>query len=542
MSEEFSSKQIIRGTAITSLLTVLSRILGFFRDLIVAHVFGAGALADAYFVAFRIPNLLRSFVAEGAMSAAFVPIFTTEIKKGPDAAQRAFRSVATFITAVTIVLTIAGVIFADALVSLIAPGFPAPERELCVLLTRIMLPYIIFVSLIAMFNGALTSLKSFGAAAAAQSIMNVVLIFGGIISAFFEQRLGVVVLSVSVFAGGAIQVLFQLPTLRRAGLKLEFGFRNSTPLVRELLALMGPALLGATIYQIIIFTATVLASLLEPGAVSWLFYADRVVQLPIGIFSIALGSVLLPALSENAAAKNSQSFGTNLINSLRFTSFILIPLTFFIFLFAGELVSVLFKRGAFDAYAAKMTAAAIRALSLGIWMVSCQSLLVRARMARRDTITPTVIGCLTLCVNIAASLLLMGEIHGADASFLSSALAAIQHFLLSLLPVANEYGHVGLAAASSLAAAVSMLALLFTVSACEDGINWDGFTIATSRAITAASAAAAGTWYIAPFFPIPLIRVVFCGAIFSLGYLGVSRLIQSQESKEFIKLILTRKQ
>lgn len=540
MSEEFGSKQIIRGTAITSLLTIVSRILGFFRDLIVATIFGAGPLADAYFVAFRIPNLLRSFVAEGAMSAAFVPIFSTELKKGLPAAQTSFSAVAAFLIATTVALTVIGVVFADQLVALIAPGFAAPDRELCILLTRIMLPYIVFVSLIAMFNGALTSLKSFGAAAAAQSIMNVVLIAGGLLSALFEPRTGIIVLSASVFIGGAIQVICQIPTLRKAGLTLSFKWRGTASIIRELLGLMAPALLGATIYQVIIFLATVLASLLEPGAVSWLFYADRVVQLPIGIFSIALGSVLLPALSHNAAANNNRSFAENLINSMRFTSFILIPLTFFIFLFAEEISTLLFERGAFDTHASKMTASAIRALSLGIWSISCQSLLVRACMARRDNVTPTVFGVLTLCVNVCVSLLLMGPIHGHSDSFITRGLQALQSVLYSFLPVAQSYGHVGLASASSVAAGISFIALIISVSVREAEINWDPFVAATSRAIIAGSVAAYLSWIAAHQFPLLSVKILIGALSFAASYGVVAYLIRSQESLELTKLILKK--
>lgn len=537
MSDDFGSKQLIRGTAVTSLLTVVSRILGFFRDLIVALVFGAGPLADAYFVAFRIPNLLRSFVAEGALSSAFVPIFSSESKKSPEAAQLALRSVTTFLILTTTVLAALGILYASQLVDLIAPGFAGDQRNLCIQLTRIMLPYIIFISLIAMINGALTSLKIFGAAAAAQSIMNLVLIAGGIISAFVSPENGVVVLSVSVLAGGVIQVLWQLPALSRAGLTLQTGFVGSGRIIGELLRLMAPALIGATVYQLIIFSATVMASLLEPGAVSWLFYADRIVQLPIGIFSIALGSVLLPALASNMATSDHRSFSDNLLNSLRYTSFILLPLTVLIFFSAPDLIALLFERGAFDSHSSAMTAAAVRALSLGIWAISCQSLLMRAFIARRDNVTPTLLGMLTLSVNVVLSLMLMGPIVTADSSFLARTLGNIQQALYTIAPSSLAYGHVGLALASSAASGISFIVIALVFGRGQQQIGWSVFTRSTLTALLSAVSAGAAGISVASLFPGPVMRLATLGCMFALVYPLVAWLLQSRESREILTLI-----
>lgn len=540
MSEDFGSKQIIRGTAVTSLLTVLSRILGFFRDLIVALVFGAGPIADAYFVAFRIPNLLRSFVAEGALSSAFVPIFSAEARKGNDAAQAALRCVTTFLVLTTITLTIIGIIFAESLVDLIAPGFSPEQRILCVLLTRIMLPYIIFVSIIAMINGALSSLKTFGAAAAAQSVMNLVLIAGGLLSALCEATSGAIVLSVSVLVGGIAQVLYQIPALRRANLSLELGFSHSGTIIRELVTLMAPALIGATVYQLILFSATVMASLLEAGAVSWLFYADRIVQLPIGIFSIALGSVLLPALSANVASLNQRKFTDNLLNSLRYTSFILIPLSFLIFITAPDLITVLFRRGAFDDHAASMTAVAVQALSLGIWAISCQSLLMRAFIAKRDNVTPTLLGLLTLVANLFVSLMLMGEISSTEPSPIAAILGRIQQLLLSIIPISANFGHIGLALASSTASVVSFLAIALFFNHRNEDVEWKLFTRATIFSLIAAMAASAASVQAGSQITNIFLRLMVEGTIFLPVFFLAAVLLRCHESNEILTLLRKR--
>ncbi len=536
---EFSSVQIIRGTFITSSLTILSRLLGFVRDLIVALIFGAGPFADAYFVAFRIPNLLRSFVAEGALSAAFVPIFSSELRKGRLEAQHALRSVTSFLLVSTSAISLLGFVFATDIIGLIAPGFLGEQRDIAVLLLRIMLPYTICISLVAMINGALTSLKTFGAAAAAQSIMTVVLILGGLMSALFDMRSGVVILSISVLIGGIAQVLYQIPALRRHQLSLSFGFSGAGPLISQLLKLMAPAIVGATVYQLMIFTATVLSSLLEPGSISWLFYADRIVQLPLGIFSIALSSVLLPALATNAAAADSGAFARNLSNALRYNSFILLPVSALIFITADEVITVLFQRGAFDARSVDMTASAVRALSIGIWAASCQSLLARSFMAKRDNLTPTIFGVIALVLNVVLSLTLMGTIVSLDNALLVSVLTSIQQSIGSWIPPGN-LGHVGLALASSISSLISFVLFALMFQARQKDFSWKLFLNATATSAIAALTALILIVGIEFSISQALIRLVASVISFPLAYLGIALLLRSQEARECLTILKSR--
>ena len=435
--------------------------MGFVRDLLVARLFGAGAIADAFFVAFRIPNLLRSFVAEGALTSAFVPIFAGELQKGDQAARAVIRAVSGLLLLTTLLLAGLGIIWAPEIIQLIAPGFDRREETatLCIRLTRIMLPFITCVSLVAMLNGALNSLHIFGASALAQVWMNLVLIAGAWIAAAFPDQAAAEALAWSVLAGGVVQVIAQFPALHRAGLSIMPSAKILTPATRQLLRLMLPAVLGATVYQIQIFMNTMLASFLREGSIAWLFYADRLVQLPIGIFSVALASVLLPALSHASIQGNDSDFSQHLSDALRFTSFIVIPTAAFIFVFSEPLISLLFERGNFSQQSTVQTALAVRSYTLGLWAVSCHSMLARAFIARRDTFTPTAIGAAALLITLVLSLIFMGSPVAAQSGWLYSQVVSMQ----SLLPAwaqSIHLGHAGLALASSISSFCSLLALL----------------------------------------------------------------------------------
>lgn len=460
MSNRFNT--LLRGTAIVGSLTVLSRILGFARDLLVARLFGAGLLADAFHVAFRVPNLLRSLVAEGAFTSGFVPIFAGELKKGHADAQETLRSVFTVLLILTTALTVLGIVFATEIVGVIAPGFSArylpdgtSQAALCAWLLQIMIGYIVCISAVVMINGTLNSVKVFGISAFAQIIMNFVLIVGALVAGLFEDRVSAYVLAGSVLIGGILQVLAQVPALRRAGFSLTISTRMLTAPVWAILRLMAPAVLGAAVYQISQIISTILASFLVVGSISWLFYADRIAQLPIGIFSVALSSVLLPTLSIANASSDKEAFAANLVNALRFTSFVVLPISCFLFLFANPLVKVLFERGAFDSYATMQTAFAIQAMVFGIWAVSCHSLLVRAFVSKRDTTTPVIISVLTLLFTSTLAIALMGPPTQMQDSVVGSFIVRYQNFLGSFVEL-PALGFLGLAISSTLGAFFSL--------------------------------------------------------------------------------------
>lgn len=480
---------LLRGTAIVSLLTLVSRILGFVRDLLVARLLGTSIFADAFFVAFRIPNLLRSFVAEGALTSAFTPVFASSLSQGKEHARLAMRRTMAFLITLTGTITALLVIVAPDVVRLLAPGFEqnAEQFSLCVKLTRIMAPYILCVSVVAMLNAALNALNIFGASAWAQIIMNIVLIAGAVIAIPFDPATATTVLAISALVGGVVQILAQVPAVLRSGLSLSPSFQLVSKEVREVVSLMLPATLGASIYQVTIFLATILASLLPTGSVSWLFYADRVAQFPIGIFSIALASVLLPALSNASARADADGFQRNIANSLRFTSFCIIPMSAGIWALALPVTQLLFERGAFSAESSIQTSRALQALCFGLWTSSCHSMVVRAFIARKDTLTPTLIGVCSLCVNVVISLVLMGPIAVSPTSpQVVRGLASLQELLLQLSPVRLSLGHVGLALASSASAAASLLLVIALFSRKIAPFPWLVLTSSTLRSLIAA--------------------------------------------------------
>ena len=535
---------LFRGTAIVSALTLLSRLLGFVRDLLVARLLGASMFADAFFVAFRIPNLLRSFVAEGALTSAFTPVFSTSVTQGNDRARDTCRRVSGFLLVVTSILTVVLISYAPSIVRLFAPGFSAEggKFELCVTLTRMMAPYIACVSFIAMLNAALNTLGIFGASAWAQVIMNLVLIVGAICAMPCDLTTATIILAASVLVGGIAQIIAQAPACARARLSLRPSFAILVPEIAELVRLMIPATIGASIYQITIFMATALASLLSSGSVSWLFYADRIAQFPIGIFSIALASVLLPALSNASAQKDEATFYRSLSDSLRFTSFFIIPMAAGLWSLSLPIIQVLFERGAFNHDSSIRTSHALRALALGLWATSCHSMIIRAFIAKKDTRTPTIIGACSLMIYLCASLLLIGplapHIHP---SRLVSLIRNLQTSLIYISPISADLGHVGLALASSIAAFGSLVLVVIMFSVKIQHFPWRAFLSAITKTLIASCVMTLGVRYCVQLTHVPLLQCIYGASIGVSLFLAVSYILRSQELLDTIATILRRR-
>ena len=505
------------------------------RDLAVARLFGAGFFTDAFFVAFRIPNLLRSLVAEGALTSAFVPVFAGELKQSRQAAAQALSAATSLLLTVTVLLSFLGIIFAPEIVSLTAPGFGIGTEKalLCITLTRIMLPYIMFVSLVAMINGALNTVGIFGAAPLAQIAMNAVLILGALAAGFLDDYSGVIFLAVSVILGGGAEIFVQCPGLKRANFSLRPAKRMLTPATRQMAKLMLPAVLGAAIYQIAVFINTLLASLLQNGSISWLFYADRIAQLPIGVFTVALASVLLPALSTAAASADNRAFSANLINALRYTSFFIIPISGGLFFYAEPITAFVFERGAFSPAATAATALAVQGMCVGLWGVSCVSMAMRAFIARKDTLTPALIGALSLCLGTVISLLLMGPPESGREGMLYDLVARLQG-LLAMHFLSADLGHCGLAISSGLAQMVSFLVLIALLQRRNLDIDWRPFVRATYHSLMASSVMLAGLTVLESAGLSP-VATLFTGipAGFMI-YAAVAMLLKSPELKETI--------
>jgi putative peptidoglycan lipid II flippase len=527
-------KELFRATSIVSGFTFLSRVLGFIRDLLLARLLGAGFVADAFFVAYKIPNLLRSFVAEGALTSGFVPVFASELQKGKEAATQAFRSIAGLFFLVTLLLSILGVFYAPQIVRLFAPGFIGNSEQfnLCVTLLRIMFPYIIFVSFVSLLNGALNSLKIFGIAAFAQVAMNIVLIAGALLAGFFGLAEAAIVIAISVIAGGVVQVLVQIPSSRRAGMVLLPSTLIFTRVTYQVLRLMVPAIMGAAVYQISIFLNTLLATLLITGSVSWLFYADRVAQFPVGVFSIALASVLLPALSRLKAQGNREDFLSNIQAALAFTSFLIIPISFGLFFLAEPIVTVLFERGAFGPFSTAMTALAIQGLAVGLWAFGCHSVVVRAFLAQRDTLTPTLVGLATVTIGLCLSLILMGDPQSEELNKVALILVEFQNFLRAHLFGFN-LSHVGLSISTSLTAFFSFLVLFLIMKfhLLKD-LSLSRFVKATNKSILASLGMAAVLYSLRNTIESNLLLLFIGIPAGATVFFLLSFLLKSQEFKE----------
>ena len=440
---------LFRGTVTVSLLTILSRIFGFARDILTANILGAGVFASAFFIAQRIPNLLRSIMAEGAFTSAFVPTFSDALAQGQTAALKTFREILGFALLLGGILSILGIVFSPELVSLFAPGFARGSQEftLTVWLTQLMFPFLLCMTLVTLCNGALNAYKIFGKAALAQVVINCVLILAAFCAYGMEQHRAVEILSLSMVLGGICGVLIQLKPLKKCGLIFIPALPFKSTAVLQVIKLIAPATIGASIYQLGIFLNTAFASLLSDGAVAWLYYADRLAQLPIGVFTIALGSVLLPTLTSALSNNNHKAFEQNLSQAMGITSYVIGSISCALYFFADTLIQIAFVHGSFTQSDAKDTATVVRMLSLGLWGTSCYSIAVRALIAKKDTITPTLLGLFALFCTVLLSLSFMGapqESTGIMSSFISK----FQLMLPSL--VTFDFGASGLALATSI--------------------------------------------------------------------------------------------
>ena len=425
-------EHVSRAAGTVGFFTLLSRILGLVRDMVVAKFFGTGMVADAFFVAFRIPNLLRRLFAEGSLTIAFIPVFTEYLnqKSRQDAFQVA-RIVLTLLATLLAVVTLLGILLSPWIVRIMAPGFGGPgiKYELTVLLTRITFPYIFLISIVALFMGILNSLRHFATPAAAPIFLNVGMIGATLwISPHLSQP--VIGLAIGVIIGGIMQVGLQIPCIFRVGLSLLPCWMPSHPAVKRIGLLMAPAVFGSAIYQLNQFIGTLLASLLVEGSVSWLYYADRLVQFPLGVFAIAMSTAALPSLSKQAAYKDLDGFSETLSHALRLVFFIAIPSMVGLILLGRPIIQVFFERGAFDALSTVMTTKALFFYSLGLWAFSGIRVMVSAFYALQDTKTPVKVAAVALGANVMFSLLFMGPLeHGGLALALSSA-STLQFCLL----------------------------------------------------------------------------------------------------------------
>ncbi len=403
---------LLRTTGTVGGWTMVSRLLGFVRDILLARVLGAGLLADAFFVAFRMPNFFRRLFAEGTLTVALVPVLAEERKKGEDTAHAFLNALAGLLLVTVVLVAVAGIIFMPALLYVFAPGFhDEPGRWAQALtLARWMFPYMAVISLAAMAWGVLNTYRRFAVPAASPALMNIAIIFAAIILApgFSNPALA---LAIGVLLGGVLQLGIQFPALKRIGWVPRPTFRQRSPAVKKTLRLLGPAVLAVAAVQINILVGTILATLLPVGAVSYLYYADRIVQLPLALFGIAMGTALLPTLSEHFARNRHEQAERELSRGLAWLTWITLPATVGIILLAKPIIITLFEHGRFTHQASLATAHTLQAYGIGLIAFSWAKVLATACYARQDAKAPARFAAISVAANIALALVLMWRLE-----------------------------------------------------------------------------------------------------------------------------------
>jgi putative peptidoglycan lipid II flippase len=406
---------LLRALATVSSLTLVSRILGYLRDFIIARAFGASLATDAFFVAFRIPNLLRRLFAEGAFSQAFVPVLAEHKNKGSTEELRSLiNGVATLLLLALVVVAALGMAAAPIIVYISAPGFAADTVKfgLTVTMLRITFPYIAFISLVAFAAGILNTWNRFSLPAITPAMLNVAFIVGALFCAdYFDPP--ILVLAWAVFVGGALQLMLQIPALARLGLLPRPRFDWSHPGVRRMLRLMAPTLFGVSVSQVSLLINTIFASFLVSGSVSWLYYADRLMEFPAGVLGVALGTILLPSLSKFHADGKHAEYGELLDWGLRLTFLLAVPSAAALAILALPLVATLFHYGRFSVDDAWMTRHALLAYSVGLLGMILVKILAPGFYARQNVVTPVKIGILTLVATQLMNLAFIGALRHA---------------------------------------------------------------------------------------------------------------------------------
>ncbi|MFO7751141.1 MAG: murein biosynthesis integral membrane protein MurJ [Desulfobacteraceae bacterium] len=420
--------------------TLISRVLGFVRDAVIALMFGATVYSDVFFAAFRIPDLLRKSFSDGVMSISFVPVFTGCLcRQGRGEAFAMARSALFLLSFLAGAAVIAGIVFAPVFAGLIAPGFSPDSYEfsLVVLLSRIMMPYVLCITLMALCMGVLNGLGDFTASAAAPIVLNLVLIFFGlVVSPLFTPP--ILAMGVGVIIGGVLQLAWQFSRVVAMGVNL---FERS-PLVHPGAVRAGklliPAATGASAYHVNLFFATVMASTLGSGGISYIYYADRLVQFPLALFTVSVSTVLLPELSKTVQAHNREEASVLFTRGVILVLVVTIPAMAGLAVLRQPIVSLLFQQGAFGADAVKNTADALLWFASGLWAFAGTRLFVTLFYAHLDTKTPFTAGAAAVGANVVFSLLLVRPM-GYQGLALSISLAAMVNFLWLLVSALPKF-------------------------------------------------------------------------------------------------------
>jgi len=433
-----------KAAGVVGSATLLSRIFGYIRDMVIAAFFGAGFYSDAFIAAFRIPNLIRRLFGEGSLSISFVPVFTQYLTdKGKDEAFEMARSAIKLLSVLLVIITVSGIVLSPWIVRIFAPGFAgSPEKfTLAVVLTRVMFPYIFFICLVALSMGILNALGHFAAPALAPVFLNIAMILSVYIISIFstDSTNRLYGLAFGVVIGGFLQLALQMPFLIR---KRFYFWKKSEiwhPGLKKIVMLFFPAIFGSAVYQINTLIITLLASIQSEGSISYLYYADRLVQFPLGIFAIAAATALLPSISRQAAAKDLNAVRDSFAYTLKLVFFISIPAMVGLIVLRQPIVALLFERGAFGREATLLTATAVLYYSIGLWAVSGVRIIVFTFYALKDTKTPVYTAVISIIANILLGVILMGPMGHAGLA-LALSLASMLNFGLLIRALNAKLG------------------------------------------------------------------------------------------------------
>lgn len=471
------SRKLLKSTLVVGVMTLISRISGLVRDIVFANIMGSGLIADAFFVAFRIPNFFRRIFGEGAFSQAFIPVYSQYREQHEAEETRAFLDHATGVLgAVLVVLTLLGIWAAPGFVMVIAPGYiDEPDKfSVTVDSLRLTFPYLLFISLVAMSAGVLNTCGRFGAPAVTPVLLNVCMIAAAFWVVPFtpNEAIGI---SLGVLAAGLLQLAFQVPFLQREGV-LPFprpNFRDKG--VRRVFRLMLPAIFGVSVAQINILVGTLLASFLVTGSVSWLYYSDRVMEFPLGVFGIALATVMLPSLSKLHANRHNEAFSEMLDWSLRWVFLVSVPAMIGLVLLAKPILSTLFLHGSTTPDDIRMMSFSLIAYAVGLAAFVLVKVLAPGFFARQDMKTPVKVAAVAMVVNIIFSLLLVSPMRHTGLALATSLAAWVNALLLLHLLMQEEVfkprpGWLSFMAKVVAAAAAMSAVLIFGVGGADEWV------------------------------------------------------------------------
>jgi putative peptidoglycan lipid II flippase len=516
-----------KAAGVIGLAVMCSRVLGLVREQVCAALFGGGGAMDAFTAAFRIPNLLRDLFAEGALSTAFVTTFTKTIARSGDAAAwHLANKVATLTLVVLGSICVAGMVFSSQLVGLLAPGFDPQKAALTAELTRIMFPFIVMVSMAALVMGMLNAKSVFGIPAMASSFFNIGSIVGGVtLGAWIDPDFGpraLIGLAIGTLIGGGLQFAVQLPPLAGLGYKYSPDFRWRDPGVNSILRLMGPSVIAASTTQFNVLVNSMFASTLGDGAIFWLAIAFRLMQLPLGLFGVALGTVTLPLLSRLVVAGQMIGFRAELARAMRLMFLLTIPSTIGLMMLAEPIISVLYQHGRFDATQAAQAGGALRFYAIGLAGYAALKVLVNAFYALDRRKTPMLVSFMAVGLNLLFNWIFTFRLH---------------------------WGHLGLAFSTGCVATTNFVVLYVLMYRQLGGLETRRMAVLLGKAAIAGAAlaavcAASTHWLLSDWATQALVRKT--AALFAtmtvggLVFLGVGAALRIEELHEVIDAVKRR--